>query len=155
MSKASEKASRKAESLKELRKLLRPGETIYTVLRHVSASGMSRRIDLYIMRRGHPRYISWHVANVLDYKIPDRKEGLVVGGCGMDMGFHLVHSLGYALWGDLAKNGTTKAATRLRERIRKASGHYLTQGGAPEPDCSKPGSEWFGAAGYALKHSWI
>ena len=28
------------------------------------------------------------------------KDGYRVGGCGMDMGFHLVHELGYRLFND-------------------------------------------------------
>jgi hypothetical protein len=32
---------------------LKPGETVWTVLRHASASGMSRTIDLFVIR---PRY---------------------------------------------------------------------------------------------------
>ena len=41
MTKKQDKANRKAESLDTLRKLLPEGTTVYTVLRHVSASGMS------------------------------------------------------------------------------------------------------------------
>ena len=35
-------------------------------------------------------------------------------------------------------------------------GHYMMQGGREdEPDTTKPASEWFGVAGYALKHGWM
>lgn len=54
----------KQDAVLELRKLLKPGTTVYTVLRHVSASGMSRRIDLYIMRKGEPRYITYFATAV-------------------------------------------------------------------------------------------
>lgn len=150
------KRSEKEESAAELRKLLKPGDTVYTVLRHVSRSGMMRRIDLYVVKKGEPRYITYYVGKVLEYKRSRDKEGLSVGGCGMDMGFHLVHSLGYALWGAIARDGTGSRATAIRKAIRKASGHYLMQGGrTEEPDPAQPAGEWFGAAGYALKHSWI
>lgn len=155
MSKASQKAERKAESLAYLRKLLKPGSTVYTVLRHVSRSGMSRRIDLYAHSKDGPIWITGPVGRVLDYREAD-KGGLVVGGCGMDMGFHLVHSLGYALYGDLASKGTGRKANRLRAQLRKVCGHYMMQGSrTEEPDTTKPAGEWFGAAGYALKHQWM
>ena len=38
------------EAVKELRKMIRPGQTVYTVLRHVSRTGMSRGIDVYIIK---------------------------------------------------------------------------------------------------------
>ena len=87
----------KADAIKRLRGLVRPGETVYCVLRHVSASGMSRRIDLYSYRGGAPVYLSGYAARALGAKLAD-KGGIVVGGCGMDMGFHLVYSLSSVVW---------------------------------------------------------
>ena len=97
-----------------LRKVLKDGDTVYTVLRSVSRSGMFRRIDLYYiddsdyMRRannGRPRmqYLSGYAAVVMG--IPRNDKGLGVGGCGMDMGFHLVGNLAAALFG-FEKTGT-------------------------------------------------
>ena len=43
-------ATRKAEqeeAIARLRNWIRPGDTLYTVLRHRAASGMSRSIDVY------------------------------------------------------------------------------------------------------------
>jgi hypothetical protein len=153
---ATTKAKReaKAEAVAQLLKILKPGQTVYTVLRHVSSSGMTRRIDLYVIQGKQPRFISGYVARALEYR-QHKSGGLIVGGCGMDMGFHLVHSLGYALWGTLARTGTTKAATRLRQRLAVACRSYLCQGGAELPDPTLPADEWFGATGYALKHDWI
>lgn len=98
LTKKSQKEAEKQEALTELRKILKPGTTVYTVLRHVSASGMSRRIDLYVMRKGEPRYISGYAGRVLGIKRSKDHEGLVVSGCGMDMGFHLVYNLSHALF---------------------------------------------------------
>lgn len=153
--KTSEKAAHKAESYKHLRKILKPGDTIHSVLRHVSRSGMSRRIDFYKMTKDGPIWLTGAIGRVLEYRESDQG-GLVVGGCGMDVGFHVVHSLGYALFGDLASKGTGAKANRLRARLRKVTGHYLMQGGrTEEPDTTKPAQEWFNAAGYALKHQWM
>ena len=96
--KASKPLSERDESIKMLRKLLKPGATVYCILRHRSASGMSRLIDFCIIRDNEPRWISYHVGRILDLKRPRDKDGLRVGGCGMDMGFDVVYSLGRALF---------------------------------------------------------
>jgi hypothetical protein len=108
-----------------LLEILKPGDTVYTVLRHVSASGMSRNIDLYVMREDRPVYLSGYASTLIGWPLAKR-QGIVVGGCGMDNGFHLVYTLGALLWPD----GTGEP-------------HGVRNG---EPDR---------AGGYALKHSWL
>lgn len=44
------------EAVAQLRKMLKPGDTVHTILRHVSKSGMSRRIDLVKVGRKDRRY---------------------------------------------------------------------------------------------------
>lgn len=101
----------KQEAAAELRKLLKPGCTVYGIVRHVSASGMSRRIDFYKIKGNEPYFLTGMIGRVLDLK-HSSQGGLVVGGCGMDMIFHVVSSLGYALW----PNGTkTPHGTRNGE----------------------------------------
>lgn len=86
------------EAIQELRSLLQPGDTVYTVLRHVSRSGMSRNIDLYVFRDNEPLYLSWWAAKALGWTINQGKnEGIKVSGCGMDMGWHLVDTLARTL----------------------------------------------------------
>lgn len=114
------------ESLATLRKWLKPGDTIYTILRHVSSSGMSRRISFVIFKDGKPLQLDYHIEALgLGYR-RSNKEGVSVSGCGMDMGFHVVYNLGRKLW----PNGTPKP-------------HGMRNG---EPDSD---------GGYALKHSWL
>ena len=109
----------------ELRALLTPGAKVYCILRSVSSSGMSRAISLYVKSEGDMRNIDSLSADALGYKL-SKKEGLLVSGCGMDMGFALVDHLGCALW----PNGTgTPHGTR--------NGQLGTAGG------------------YALKHVWL
>ena len=149
-----------AEAKATLRRWLRPGDTVHTILDHVSRSGMQRHIRIVIIKcdseKGEP--VTLHpnhaVACVLGYS-QAKRDGLVVGGCGMDMGFHIVHSLGYALWGDEAEKGTGAEADELRRQIYEADKFYWHQGGKGAPDWTKPGREWFGSAGYALKHRWL
>lgn len=119
-------ASVKADSLATLRAMLSPNDTIFTVTRHVSSSGMSRSIDCYVIRDNNPLWISRHVANVTGHGWDAKREAVKVGGCGMDMGFHVVYSLGYALW----PNGTETP--------------HGTRNGEPDTD-----------GGYALKHRWM
>jgi hypothetical protein len=149
------KDAEKEEAVKHLRKLLKPGDTVYTVLRHVSGSGMSRRIDLFTIRKNQLCFLSGWVGKALGYKRHPKHDGLTVGGCGMDMGFHLVHELGYCLWGKLAGEGTSRAAIRLRRRMAKSCASYLGQGGGAIPNPDEPAGVWQGASGYALKHQWI
>src|SRR5688572_7990389 len=51
MSKKAERQAERDEAAAELRKLLKPGDTVYTILRHRAASGMFRVIDLVIIAR--------------------------------------------------------------------------------------------------------
>ena len=80
---------------------LRPGDTVYTTVSHVAASGMTRWIRVFVVRDNSPRDISWDVAKIAGYSVNTRNhEGVEVGGCGMDMGFHLVYSLSRTLFRD-------------------------------------------------------
>lgn len=91
------------EAIAELRKMLPPGSTVYTIVTHVAKSGMSRHIRLYCLGEfdGRPGllWISNYVARALGYSQDHRRGDLKVGGCGMDMCFDVVHSLSYALHG--------------------------------------------------------
>ena len=87
----------KQEAREYLMTLLKPGDVVYTVLKHVSRSGMSRVIDLYIMRDNQPVRISRVAAKLLE-GYSEKYEGCKASGCGMDMGFHLVYNLSYALF---------------------------------------------------------
>lgn len=100
-----QKQAERLESIKALKKYLRPGKQVYTIVTHVSRSGMSRTIRLYTVRAGELVEITWHVSKILGWRNTDK--GLLVQGCGMDMGFHTVYSLGYSLYPKgfkLAKN---------------------------------------------------
>lgn len=96
----------KAEAVAYLREILAPGSHVYATVRTVSRSGMSRRIDLYAIRPGEPRYrdgqpwlarLSGFAARVLD--LPCNDNGVRVDGCGMDMRWHLVDCLSRTLFG--------------------------------------------------------
>lgn len=73
---------------------------IYSIVRHVSKSGMSRLIDFYVMVDNRPMWVTPAIRDILDYKQDEKTGALKVGGTGMDMCFHVVHSLGYKLHKD-------------------------------------------------------
>lgn len=82
------------ETIQELTKILDSinTDTIYTVLRHVSSSGMQREISIRMIDAERIISLDWLVSNALGYRI-GKHNGLVVKGCGMDMGHHLVDSI--------------------------------------------------------------
>ena len=105
----------KAESAKELealRKVLKPGMEICTILRHVSRSGMMREISLKAIVNGQIIGLDYSASAILGW---GRGNGIKVSGCGMDMGFHLVYCLSRALYpagfklakGAYGRNGDT------------------------------------------------
>lgn len=115
----------RAQIRADLLEWVKPGTTVYTQLHSVSKSGMSRRISLKAVRDGQIADITYPAAILMGDKVSD-KGGIVVTGCGMDMGFALVYNLG----------------------------HYLWSNGTPEPHSSRNGAP-DNAGGYALRHSWI
>lgn len=91
----------KDEAISELRSLMPVGSRIYTILRKVASSGMSRNISVIVIDDGVPRDVSWLVlAAGIGYKPANGGEGVRIGGCGMDMGFSLVYDLARTLHND-------------------------------------------------------
>ena len=89
----------KEHNREQLLKHLKPGATVYTLLRHTSKSGQNRVIELYAILDNTPYVISGYAADFLEGY--DRKyRGCKAHGCGMDMGFHLVEKLSYKLFGN-------------------------------------------------------
>jgi len=111
MSKVSE--AQKNEAIKDLQKYLKPGDTVYTILRHVSASGMSRTIDLVIIRNNEPLNLTYGAARATGHTLDTKHDGIKIGGCGMDMGFALVYELSDVLFPNgfdvtgIGRNGDT------------------------------------------------
>jgi hypothetical protein len=83
------------QELDTLHRLLKPGQTVYPILRHVSASGMQRRISLRTVHYGVLVALDYPASVVTGRKL-HAKGGLVCHGVGMDMGFDLVESLSNA-----------------------------------------------------------
>lgn len=119
-------AAYRAQACADLRKRVKPGQTVYCTLRHCSKSGMSRDISLSIVEKGVLCDITYSAAVAMDDTLASGNHNAIkVGGCGMDMGFHLVYNLGATLW----PHGTRKP--------------HGTRNGTPDSD-----------GGYTLKHQW-
>lgn len=125
----------KQEALAELKKAIQGAKKnprtkkpqLYTVLRHVSGSGMSRSISLcYVNKQGVICELDYWLCKALGYTFDKNNGGVKVSGCGMDMGYHLVYNVGAAVY----PKGTKKPRG--------------TRNG--EPDTS---------GGYSLNHSWL
>ena len=98
-------STQKEQAKQHLRKLLKPGKTVYTILRHRSASGMSRSISLVIPTKDGIQSLDYWIAQAQGESMDMRNGGLKVSGCGMDMGFHLVYNLGRMLYPQGVKKG--------------------------------------------------
>ena len=109
-----------------LERILKSGTTIYTVLRHVSRTGMQRSIQLQVVVDRDIVDISWSAAALLDASLDAKRGGIKISGCGMDMGLALVHNLGMVLW------------------LQGTSEPHGTRNGEPDSN-----------GGYVLKHRWI
>ena len=141
MTRAQKQAQR--DSIDHLRELLHPGDTVYTILDHCSSSGMTHHIRVVIARtdddgRTYHLHPNWHVATALGTRQAKRGDGVVMGGCGMDMGFQLVYTLSATLWPD----GFVCLGDRCRSNDhsngdRDRTPHHHTSGG------------------YALTHEWL
>ena len=116
---ATSKAQRTG-SLARLHEILKPGDTVHTILRHVSRSGMMREISVI---GPNNEDITWHVMHVGGYRRSDKTGGLRVSGCGMDMGFHVVYNLGLAMWPD----GTPEPHGRRNGEPDSDGGYALKQ----------------------------
>jgi hypothetical protein len=88
------------ESRALLRGYLKPGSTVYVAQRHVSRSGMERRLTLHLIKGNRPIDITRHVAAVTGLRYDREDHTVKVGGVGMNMHFHTIYSLSRALWPD-------------------------------------------------------
>ena len=100
----------KQEALESLKEWIKKGDLLHTKLNHVSKSKTMRHISVrHLKATNNPEYpvnvsnYDYHVARVLDLPEAPNYQGVKVGGCGMDMGFHLVYSLSRALFKDEPK----------------------------------------------------
>jgi hypothetical protein len=147
-----------AEALAHLRTVLRPGDNVWCVLRHVARSGMSRHLDLYVpcldaeTKQVTEMWLSGWTAKVLGLRQHGKSGALVVGGCGMDMGFHVVSSL--------ARVMHPKGFGCIGERCPSNDHSNGDRDYTPHPGCGKPDrrghrDHWHNNGDYAFRHRWL
>lgn len=87
------------------------GKKVYAIVNSVSRSGMSRRIEYYVVHEDEIVRIGYLIARITENSYDINKGGLLVGGCGMDMIFSVLSNFNYAM----AKIDTGKTLTELLE----------------------------------------
>ena len=124
----------------KLLSLLKHGDTVFTILRHVSRSGMQRRISVISIRNGEPYQLDYLISQLGHYKHHKTYDGLIVTGCGMDMGFSVVYDLGHALYPNGYKCSGEKCFSNdhVNDHTDKAKNKYHHKDG-----------------GYAFKQQWL
>ena len=137
-----------------LRELYPVGSTVHTKLLHVSRSGMLRSIAvLYPTPAGTIRDVSGLVARAIGSKLHSPTGGVAMGGCGMDMGFALVYSLGRALYPDGQPcNGSDGYEIGTGPRCT-SNDHSNERGDAYRAGFRK--GRLHSDSGYALSHRWV
>jgi hypothetical protein len=151
------------EAKEKLSEYLHPGDKVYTILRQVSRSGMSRHISTVIATKEGMYDITYLVARVIGEKRDQHDGGIVVSGAGMDMGFEIVYNLSRILFpdgfgemsiGDV--NGDIKAYqfSGIRPKSR-ANAQVLRDKGAQFRGRNGDTSGWDEDGGYALKQEWL
>ena len=95
-----EKQKEQLEALNYLKERIKKGDTLFTSVQKVSASGMSRHIKVLGIKDNSPLFWSWYVATALGYKYKEQTNAVSINGCGMDMGFHLIYTLSQKLFND-------------------------------------------------------
>jgi hypothetical protein len=76
------------------------GDTVYTILRKVSSSGMTRHYSLVVARNGKIDDITYYASKAIGWTLVESsgQRAIKVNGCGMDMSFHLVSTLSAVLF---------------------------------------------------------
>ncbi len=166
-----EKAQAREEAIANLRSMLPPGSTVYTILRHVSRSGMMRRVSLSAIIDGLPHDLDGRAALACGWTWDRDNGGIRVSGCGMDMGFHLVSTLSRVLYPDGFgcigercmsndhSNGDRDYRPHSCNADRSESGNVYSShhkhDGAPVRSGKYGVCHWHSAGDYALRHRWI
>lgn len=158
----------KQEAIEKLREWVKPGDTVYTILRHVSRSGMSRDISVVLPsvqcdlterleeanggpKANHRIYFlhpNYSVAKAIGARLKSgNNDAIVMGGCGMDMGFALVYELSHALYG---------RGYQCLGKGKCPSNYHVNH--RDHVSCPEHGPERFDLVhtdGYALRQQWL
>jgi hypothetical protein len=161
----SEKETYRQNAVERLRQLIKPGDKLYTIVKSCSGSGTYRHIAVIAATPNVDNYspvtnISNLVTDVLDWKWHD-DDSVGVSGCGMDMGFHVVHELSERLFPDgFGCIGRECPSNDHANGDRDYTPHedHVTSPDhicAREPESCKANKHWHRTGGYALRREWL
>lgn len=147
-------------AIDRIREILQPGDKVYCILRHRSASGMTRVIEFIAIKDNAPRRLSGYISDALGMPYNRKHDGVTVRGCGMDMGFHVVYNLGRALFPDgygvwplggehMPKTGVYRTPISAEDAATMAGQGFKFYGRNGDT------SGWDDDGGYALKSEWL
>lgn len=165
------------DAITKLQEWIKPGDTVYTVLDHVSALGTYRAIRVVLLSCNgssvellHPNHSIGVALGLRHWKRNGyQQDALVVSGGGMDMGYHIVYNLGRILFPDgfapsnqairpsdertinvnIGRGKGTGPLTRVEVDALAAKGWRFIGGRNGDT------SGWDNDGGYALRHRWI
>lgn len=158
----------KAEAIARMHEWVKPGSTVYTILDHVSRSGMSRRVRVVVMVPGatpdqgevpiHPNHA---VATAIGAKLVrgGMSDSIRIDGCGFDAGHEVVYSLGYALYpAGFGCIGEGCPSNDHSNGDRDYTPHGICadcKEASHEPALGHDFKHWHRDGGYALKQRWL
>lgn len=126
---------------------IRPGSTIYTTLLHTSRSGMMRVIKVIVPGDGQVFDLSGAAARAVGARYDDHRGGVIMTGCGMDMGYAVVYDLSRVLFADgFACTGVIDGPRRC-----PSNDHSNERGDDADWTPGRIHSD----PGYALHHQWL
>lgn len=150
------------EAVASLREILKPGDTLYTVNRHIARSGMMRAIDVYKIDETQPVWLSRQACRVTGYSFSEKYEAVRMDGCGMDMGFALVYAISQRLFPDgfgcvgegCPSNDHSNGDCDYTRHVDHAAGNpdHIC---AMHPETCVAPKHWHKSGGYALRHRWM
>lgn len=156
------KAAYRADRIAYLRELFPPGAKVFCTVTNVARSGMSRSIRVFAIMAGdrehgpEPRDVSDAVAAVIGAR--SVKGGVLMGGCGMDMGFALTYELSHALYPDgfgIECDSWPKGGRRKYRPPSKAAAARAVAKGYTFRGRNGDASGWDPDGGYALRKEWL
>lgn len=169
ISQAKAKEVRRIAARESLLALLKPGDTVYTIRRSVSRSGMRTDLSTIVWTSTGPVDVTTSVAYLCGW--PVAGSILAVTGCGMDMGFYVVENLSYYLWpiGFGCLGGDDSWSTRncpsndhfngdrlyLRHSVTDVEGNPEDREPTLEESAEGCVRHWHKSGSYALRHAWL
>jgi len=153
----------------QLRKWLKPGDTVYTILDHVSRSGLTHHIRVVLLKTNdagqpytlHPNY---SVAKLIGLRQVKNGDAIIMEGCGMDMGFQLIYLLssylfpeGFGCIGKLCPSNDHTNGDHDYTMHGLFDDNSQPENREPFPGEKADGciNHWHKSGGYALRQQWL